>query len=260
MREVPALARGLRILDLLATCRRPLRVTEIAEALSLPRSATYELVSTLRAHRAVDTTPSGEVVLGSKLFMLGAAYADTVDLAQMAASAAEAARARSEETVQVAILDGAHVLYIAKAESRNALRLVSAVGRKLPAQCTALGKVLLSALAETEYEQLLERLEWVSLTPTSITDPGDLRRELERVREQGWAADDCESNADVSCVAAPVRDRTGATIAAMSVSTLATRMTDERREELRDIIVGAAADLSAALGYSPVAPAVPVTA
>ena len=57
-----------------------------------------------------------------------------------------------------------------------------------------------------------------------------------------------------------MRDRTGATIAAMSVSTLATRMTDERREELREIIVGAAADLSAALGYSPVAPAVPVTA
>jgi IclR family transcriptional regulator, KDG regulon repressor len=250
MREVPALARGLRILDLLATRRRGLRVTEIAAELDLPRSATYELVYTLRVHRAVDITAGGEVVLGSKLFMLGSAYADSVDLAQMAASAAEAARARADETVQAAILDGAHVLYVAKAESTHPLRLVSALGRKLPAQCTGLGKVLLAFLPDDEYQRVLEQIEWVGLTPNSITDPETLGHELERIREQEWAFDDCESNADVSCIAAPVRDRTGAVIAAMSVSTLATRMSEERREELRRIIVEAADDLSTALGYS----------
>jgi DNA-binding IclR family transcriptional regulator len=231
-----------------------MRVTEIAAELDLPRSATYELVSTLRAHRAVDVTGGGEVVLGSKLFMLGSAYADTVDLAQMAGTAAQAAAARAGDTVQVAILDGAHVLYIAKAESRTALRLVSSVGRKLPAQCTALGKVLLAALPPDRYAQVLPTLEWVSLTPTSITTPAALERELAQIRAQGYALDDCESNEDISCVAAPVRDRSGETVAAMSVSTLATRMTAERREELREIVVGAAAGLSAALGHAPADP------
>jgi DNA-binding IclR family transcriptional regulator len=231
-----------------------MRVTEIAAELELPRSATYELVSTLRAHRAVDVTGSGEVVLGSKLFMLGSAYADTVDLAQMAATAAQAAAARAGDTVQVAILDGAHVLYIAKAESRTALRLVSSVGRKLPAQCTALGKVLLAALPPERYAQVLPALEWVALTPTSITTAAELERELAQIREQGYALDDCESNEDISCVAAPVRDRSGETVAAMSASTLATRMTAERREELREIVVDAAAGLSAALGHAPAHP------
>ena len=235
MREVPALARGLRILELLATRREGMKVPEIAAALDLPRSATYELVYTLRVHRAVDITPTGEVVLGSKLFMFGSAYAESVDLAQLAASAAEAARARAEETVQVAILDGAHVLYIAKAESANTLRLVSAVGRKLPAD---------------ELERVLADIEWVQLTPNTIGDRATLERELEQIRANGYAFDNCESNVDVSCVAAPVRDSTGGTIAAISVSTLVTRMTDERREELRGIIVDAAGELSASLGYN----------
>jgi DNA-binding IclR family transcriptional regulator len=248
MREVPALARGLRILDLLATRRHGLRVTEIAAELDLPRSATYELVHTLRVHRAVDITGAGEVVLGSKLFKFGSAYADSVDLAKIAGSAAQAARMRAGETVQVAILDGAHVLYIAKAESSNALRLVSAVGRKLPAQCTGLGKILLASLDEEEYARVLGEIEWVSLTPKSITDPAVLERELELIRGQGWAFDDCESNQDVRCVAAPVRDRTGSVVAAMSVSILATRMTRSRKAELRNIIVAAATDLSASLG------------
>jgi DNA-binding IclR family transcriptional regulator len=250
MREVPALARGLRILELLATRREPMKVTEIATALDLPRSATYELVHTLRVHRAVELTATGEVALGSKLFMFGSAYAETVDLAQMAAAAAESARERAEATCQVAILDGAHVLYIAKAESTQGVRLVSAPGRKLPAQCTGLGKALLAALPPEEYERVLGQIEWVELTPTSITDPKALRRELDEIAARGWAFDDCESNLDVSCVAAPVRDRSGAAIAAMSVSTLAHWMTDERREELRSIIVEEAGNLSAALGYT----------
>jgi IclR family KDG regulon transcriptional repressor len=250
MREVPALARGLRILELLATRREGMKVPEIAVALDLPRSATYELVHTLRVHRAVDITPTGEVVLGSKLFMFGSAYAESVDLAQMAASAAEAARARAEETVQVAILDGAHVLYIAKAESSNTLRLVSAVGRKLPAQCTGLGKVLLAELPADEFERVVAEIDWVELTPNTIRDRATLERELEQIRANGYAFDNCESNVDVSCVAAPVRDRTNGTIAAISVSTLVTRMTDERRAELLEIIVDAAAELSASLGYT----------
>jgi IclR family KDG regulon transcriptional repressor len=250
MREVPGLARGLRILDLLATRRTGMRVVEIAAELDLPRSATYELVYTLRNHRVVDVTEGGEVVLGSKLFAFGNAYADTVDLAQMAAAAAEAARARVDETVQVGILDGPHVLYIAKAESRSPLRLVSAVGRKLPAQCTGIGKALLAALEPDAYEQTVAQIEWAALTANSIVDAAALDEEIARVRLRGWAFDDCESNEDVACVAAPVRDKTGAAIAAMSVSSLATRLTDERREHFVAVIVSSAADLSASLGYS----------
>ena len=251
MREVPGLARGVRILDLLATRRTGLRVVEIAAELSLPRSATYELVNTLRNHRIIDVTAAGEVVLGSKLFMYGSAYADTVDLARMATAAAEATCARLDETVQVGILDDAHVLYIAKAESHSPLRLVSAVGRKLPAQCTGIGKALLASLTAEDFARTQKQIEWTSLTPNSIVNLSALLAELEQVRQQGWAMDNSESTEDVCCIAAPVHDNTGATIAAMSVSSLATRLTDARREHFIDAIVSAANGLSASLGYEP---------
>jgi len=252
MREVPGLARGVRILDLLATRRTGVGRREVAEALGLPRSATYELVNTLRNHRVVEVTDSGEVILGSKLFMYGSAYSATVDLARLATAAAEAASAQLGETVQVGILGGAHVLCIAKAESQTRIRLVSAVGQKLPAQCTGMGKALLASLDPDDFARTFAQIEWTSLTPTSVLEPDVLIAELEQVRQQGWALDNCESTEDVCCVAAVVHDSSGAVIAAMSVSSLAARLTDSRREHFVDAIVSAADNLSASLGYAAV--------
>lgn len=251
MREVPALARGLSVVELLASERRPMRIMEIAAQLSLPRSATYELINTLKNRRVIDVSTAGDVTLGPLLLVLGTAYSETVDLGRFAHGTAQSVSDASAETAQVAILDGRHVIYIAKAEpSSRQVRLVSAVGRRLPAHVTGVGKVLLAALPDAELDELLRGVTLEGFTVNSITDPGVLRREIEGIRKDGYAFDDCESNDDVRCVAAGVTDAVGKVVAAVSISVPSDRMTPGKRVECRRIVTDAVAEMSKILGAS----------
>ncbi|MFV0375029.1 IclR family transcriptional regulator [Microbacterium sp.] len=250
MREVPALARGLRILDLVAATPG-LKIAEVSMQLGIPRSATYELISTLRAHRVIEQAADGGIVLGAKLFMLGSRFADSVDSDRLTSDAAAALRDTVDETVQVAVLDGRNVLYTAKAESSRQLRLVSTVGRMLPAHVTGIGKAMLAELPEGKFEALFDGVELETFTPTSIGTVPALRRELAATRKRGYAIDNSESTPDVSCVAAPIRGSAGDVVAAMSISVPLSRMSDGLREEYAELVVAAAADLSGQLGYFP---------
>jgi len=249
MREVPALARGLRILELLAETKQPLRVADIAARLDIPRSATYELINTLRLHRFLDQDSDRRMMLGAKLAMLGASFESGVDLPRLAAEAARTLRDRSDETVQVAVLDDRYVLYIAKADSSRQLRLVSNLGRRLPAHVTGLGKALLAALPPEEFDRRMAGVELETYTDTSIADLDTLRTELADVRRTGFAIDNAESTPEVRCVAAPIQDTSGEIVAAISISVPSIRMTDDRLGECTILVKDAAAALSRRLGF-----------
>jgi IclR family KDG regulon transcriptional repressor len=248
MREVPALARGLRILELLAETKQPMRVADIAVRLNIPRSATYELINTLRMHRFLQQDSDGRLMLGAKLAMLGASFESGVDLPRLAAEAARTLRDLCDETVQVAVLDDRYVLYIAKADSSRQLRLVSNLGRRLPAHVTGLGKALLAALSPDEFDRRMAGVQLETLTSASIADLKTLRAELADVRRAGFAIDNAESTPEVSCVAAPIQDASGQTIAAISISVPSSRMTDDRLTECTILVRDAAAGLSRRLG------------
>ena len=121
-------------------------------------------------------------------------------------------------------------------------------------ECTGLGKVPLASRSSEDCERAVEQIERGFLTPNSIADPESLWHELDELA-QGWDFDDCEPDGDACCVAAPVRDGTGATIAAVNVSSLASRMTDDPGEQYREVVMLIAAGLSALLGYVPAPPA-----
>jgi IclR family transcriptional regulator, KDG regulon repressor len=254
MREVPALARGLRILELLAEVKQPMRVADIAVRLDIPRSATYELINTLRLHRFLDQDSDGRLMLGAKLGMLGASFESGVDLPRMAAEAARTLRDRCDETVQVAVLDDRYVLNIAKADSSRQLRLVSNLGRRLPAHVTGLGKVLLAALPPEEFDRRMAGVQLETYTSTSIADLDALRAELANVRRAGFAIDNAESTTEVRGVAAPIQDTSGETIAAISISVPVIRMTDDRLTECTILVRDAADGLSRRLGYGLLGP------
>jgi DNA-binding IclR family transcriptional regulator len=150
----------------------------------------------------------------------------------------------------VAILEGTDVIYIAKVDSTHAVRMVSAAGRRLPAHCTSVGKMLLASLPEAELTaRFPDGTELAAMTSNSITDPAVLREVLTGIRERGVAVENRESNPDVSCVAAPVRDRTGQVVAALSISVPMIRWSEERRAELERLAVNGAAELSDRLGH-----------
>lgn len=251
-RLVPAVARAFDVLEAFRGDARPLSVPELAARLKLPRSTAHDLVRTLVSRgylRALDDQPH-RFVLGLLVFELGSVYAASLDLPREGRQVARAVSAACNETVHLAVLDGTEVVYIAKVDSTQAVRMVSAVGRRLPAHCTAVGKMLLSGLPDPELAARYGRSRsLVSMTPNSISSLPRLRRELGAIRARGLAFDDCESNIDVRCIAAPVYDRDGQMAAAMSISVPVTRMRPKRREELATLVKQGAQDLSRRLGF-----------
>lgn len=259
-RAVPALSRALDILELFFE-RESLSAADITDRLGLPRTTVHELLSTLvgRSYLVPLATQPTRYRLGVRVFQLGGQFAEQVDLVREAQAVAEQVAARCDETVHVAVLEGVDVCYMAKVDSTHPVRMVSAVGRRLPAHCTAVGKVLLAMLPTDEVEARLGRgaAPLPALTARSITSATALLEHLAKVRTAGLAYDDCESNEAVRCVAAPVRDQTGLVVAAMSISVPTVRWNGTRRREWAALVQEGAALLSERLGHRPARPATP---
>jgi IclR family transcriptional regulator, KDG regulon repressor len=250
-RLVPAVTRALDILELFLEGDGTLSAPDVTRRLRLPRTTVHELLTTLAARGYLDAVPGqpGRYRLGVRPYQLGSRYAEQLDLAAEGTQVAREVAGTCDETVHVAILDNTDVIYIAKVDSTHAVRMVSATGRGLPAHCTSVGKMLLASLPAAELEERFAEHELVAMTPDSVTDPGVLRAELAVTRERGIAVEHRESNPDVSCVAAPVRDRTGRVVAALSISAPVIRWSDEREEELSRLAAKGADALSVRLGH-----------
>ncbi|MFL6142946.1 MAG: IclR family transcriptional regulator [Labedaea sp.] len=252
-RAVPAVARALDILELFLETPDA-SAPEITERLGLPRTTVHELVTTLAARSYLMPVPGAPTRyrLGLRLFLLGSSFAERLDLTGEAQVMARETAAACDETVHVALLEGTEVVYIAKVDSTHPVRMVSAVGRRLPAHCTGVGKMLLSGLSQEVLDTRYPRhQELPAMTPRSITSPRKLRAHLVEVRAAGVAFDDCESNDAVHCVAAPVYESSGAMVAGMSISVPNIRWDDQRRAEWTELVRAGAAALSQRLGYRP---------
>jgi IclR family KDG regulon transcriptional repressor len=249
-RVVPAVIRALDVLELFLD-RPELSAREVMERLDLPRTTVHELLVTLEARSYLISVPGQPVQyrLGMPLFQLGAAFAGRLDLVREAQGVARDVAAACDEAVHVAVRDGADVIYLVKVDSTHPVRMVSAVGRRLPAHCTAVGKMLLSGLGRAELDAVLSKGALPGMTPESITDPDSLRAHLERVRAEGVAVDIGESDTAMRCVAAAVRDHSGAVIAAMSLSAPIIRWTPQAQGVWTELIREGAATLSARMGY-----------
>lgn len=253
-RTVPAVARAMDILELFLDGTQSMSAPQIMARTGLPRTTVHELVTTLtlRSYLAPVPEQPHRYRLGVRAFQLGSVYAERLDLAREGSSVAREVAEACDETVHLAVLDGVEVVYIAKVDSTHSVRMVSAVGRRLPAHCTAVGKMLLSGLSP---EELAARLPFdkplAAMTPRSITSVGHLERELADVRRRGIAAESCESNPDVACVAAPVFDHDSRMVAAMSISVPISRWSPARQEAWAKLIADGAARLSTVLGHRP---------
>ena len=230
----PALRRGLDILELFLTHNNGLRVPEITERLGIPRASVHELVGALveRGYLQATSEPPSRFFLGVRAFQLGGAYERELDLVSVGRDSARRVAAQCGETVQIVIRDGAHVVYVVRVDSTHSIRLISDVGSRLPAYCTAGGKMLLSQLSANEIDSLFPNDKSVpGMTSRSIVSIDQLHEQLQITRERKWAEEYCESNENVACVAAPVYDRSGACVAAMSISVPIMRWQDEKKED-----------------------------
>ena len=249
-RLVPAVSRAADILELFLGSRATLSAADVVEALGLPRSTTHELLTTLVARRYLDRQAREETIyrLGPRLLELGSRYQERLEFAAEADAVARTVAAQCGETVHVGVLDGLDVVYVSKIDSTHSVRLISEVGRRVPAHCTAVGKALLAGLPQDELDSLLKDRELVALTEHSITSRPALLAELREVRASGVAHEHSESNPDAGCVASPVIDTSGHWVAALSIAIPTSRHSDEAWRRWEKLVREGAAELSARLG------------
>jgi DNA-binding IclR family transcriptional regulator len=227
---VPAVTRAGAILDVLAdTGGLPAGPSEIARRLGLPKSSIANICGALADAGLVRRVGTG-FALGRRLAELGGAYLATVDQVQEFYEASRELEAGSEETVQLAVLDGLEMTYLARHDGRQPVRLTSGIGRRLPASCTATGKAALASLDDAE---LARRLEGVTALPTlsarSHRTVDALMTDLREVRRRGYAIDDEETMEGVVCYGVMVQGRQpGDGPYAASITLLKVRATDER--------------------------------
>lgn len=248
---VNAVERALALLESIDGTVKGSGITELSRRLGLGKSTVHRLCATLE-HRGylVRDPATGRYRLSLRLFQIGSAALDHLDLPARVMPALQALGDAAGETVHLAVLDGQEIVFIGKVESARPLQLHSQVGRRAPAHCTALGKVLLAhADAGLQARVLAGRL--TRYTPGTITNPQSLQRVLAAVRERGYAVDDQEFEEGIRCVAAPVRDYTGRVVAALSVSAPAGRLGPDRDRALAEVVTAAARHASDELGHTP---------
>jgi IclR family pca regulon transcriptional regulator len=172
-------------------------------------------------------TDGRRFALSPRVLELGYAYLSGLGLPDIAEPHLERLAAEVRESSSVSVLDGDDIVYVARVPTSRIMRVAINVGTRFPAHATSMGRVQLAALSETELDAYLARADRRRLTQHTLTDADALRRELGRVRAQGWALVDQELEEGLRSVAAPIRDRSGRVVAAVNVSAHASRASKE---------------------------------
>jgi DNA-binding IclR family transcriptional regulator len=244
-----SVARALRIL--LRLGQGPAGLEELANALGVHKSTVLRLLRTLAEERFVVRDGSHLFRLGPRVIELSSRALDQREVRLVAASHLAAFNRDHGRTTHLAVLEGDEALYVDKLESRDKIQMYSRIGLTAPLHCSAVGKVLLADLPETERDAVVSRLAMTATTANTITDRDALRAELQTVRRQGWAQDREENERSINCVAAPVRDASGRAVAAVSVSVPTVVLDYEGLLDLVPGLVEVTNAISADLGWQP---------
>lgn len=224
-------------------------VREVAEALGLAKSSAHDLLTSLEQVGLLGKNEEGRYRLGWRLVTLSETLLATTELRREARPIMEELADQYRETIHLAVLDDTKVVYVDKLEGKQAVRVeLTALGTRLYAHCSALGKVLLAYQPEENVKRLIKVEGLPRFTANTITDAGELELALAKVRKQGYATDQEEILADLCCIGAPIHDHTGHIIAAISMSLPAYRF-HRSQVELRKAMMRTGKLISERLGY-----------
>lgn len=247
--EVPSVRRSGKILLAMAASENAVGISELSQLLSLPKATVYRIMQTLELDGFVERVDGDRYTIGYSAFEVGRAYIKRLDLQSAFTRVSHQLVADHNETVQLAILVGTDVLYIAKEDSSQAVRLASNVGSRLPASATSLGKAMMAYLPDDQVRALYPHGHLVQMTPNSHESLTSLLADLIVIRERGWAHDNEEVAIGLQCVASAILDQHQNPVAAISMAVPTHRITEERLAHLGESVKQAALDIGTLLGY-----------
>jgi len=249
--RLSSVANSIRLLTSFSGQENELGITVLASRLKLAKSTVHRLAATLTAARFLEQNgDTGKYRLGLALFELGALVRQRMDVADAARQKLRELLEVTGETVQLGIIDHHSVLYIYEMESRRAIRMAAAVGARAPLHCTAVGKVLLASQSQEYVAQVVD-LGLKPYTPKTIVKREELLQTLAEVQQRDYATDDEESETGLRAIASPVRNHTGAVIAAVGLAAPVQRMNKKVMQTCVPSVIATASAVSARLGYVP---------
>lgn len=232
---VPALERGLRILELLSGSPEGKSIPEMG-SLQLPAATLYRLLNTLEAMGYLTKNDSDHYQLSRKLLSLGYKAADENNLITAANPEMRRLRDRSGESVLLAVLYGNEGIVLDEVLSHQAVKVSVKIGHHFPLHSAAPAKALLAFLTPEEQDRYLSGIQYTVFTPATHPNRKSLRKELDQIRMQGFAFDRGEELEELRCVAAPIFDHRGIPAGAISIGGPRSRLTDAKLKQCAGMV------------------------
>lgn len=246
---IASAAGTLQVLEVLSVSDKALALGDVASAIGRPKGTVHRMLATLvNTGFVIHDGQTGRYRPTLKLWRLGASAVRDLDITKVAVPSLERLMADSGETVHLAVLDpSGGIVYISKVESPQSIRVQTRLGQLGPSWCTATGRVLLAFNREVADRVLAQKLD--PRTPKTVTDPRRIRTILAEVREKGYAVTRAENHPEMGGIAAPVRDHSGAVVAACGLGIPAFRMDRPLLERSIPLVLRASGEISRQLGY-----------
>ncbi len=247
--RLSSVANAARVLKAFTASHPSWGVTELANHLELSKSSVHRILSTLVDSAMLEQHQNGRYGVGLAMFDLAAAAPTQRGLHEALLLPMTELRNRTGETVQVGVLDGRQVVYVERLDSPHTLRFFADMGRRNDAHCTGSGKALLAFAAPPLRDRVLKSWVLPARTAHTITSVPELKKQLALIRRRGYSENRHESEIGIVSIAAPIRDASGMTIAAMSVAGPAERI-DAQHQAVTDAVIALSRVTSSRLGYT----------
>ena len=246
--NVRAVERALKILGCFDDEHPERGISEIASVVDLHKATAHRIVTTLVNYGYLERSSGGQKYrLGLELANLGFKVIRRMDLRREARPFMRELVQKWDETCDLSIFDKGEVFYIEVMRGNRALTIAAGVGQRLPAHCTASGKLFLAHLQDQELEEILSH-SLARFTDKTVVSPASVREQLGGIREQGYAVDNEELETGVYAISAPIYNRLGTLIAALSVPSPISRITPERIQEIAASLLEASRAISRRMG------------
>jgi IclR family transcriptional regulator, KDG regulon repressor len=246
---VGVISKVLKILEALQGSASGLGLKAICDATGIHKSTAHRVLKHLEREGYLICTEAGAYLIGPRLSQMTARVNPQANLQAIARPVLWELWKSTQETVNLAVLDQNTVLYVEVMESPHEFRLSSRVGTRRPLHATALGKALAAFLPDELRDSILSTVSFQPSTQKTIMNMVQFRRELQKIRQQGYALDDEEAVTGARCVSAPILCSRGEAVAAVSVSGPVTRLSLSQVATLADAVINAARSISAAMGF-----------
>lgn len=219
-------------------------LSEVAQVTGLTRATARRVLLTLTELGYVHQS-SRSFSLTPKMLDLGYSYLSSLEVVEVAQRPMERLVEEVRESSSMSVLDGSEIVYVARVPTKRIMTIALALGSRLPAYPTSMGRVLLSGLSDSQIDDYIERTRLEELTPRTVTDPDELRSAIDEVRAKGFALVDQELEEGVRSIAAPIFNSRREIIAAINISCHASRVTLEQiRGDFRPKLAATANEIS----------------